>query len=72
MFTNHYSIFWLLFLFKLQNIFNFSGTYIGTTEIIPFVIINKGVARAKVEFNLKDFPVFSMDFKGNSGTNFML
>ncbi|XP_060230649.1 cilia- and flagella-associated protein 47 [Meriones unguiculatus] len=49
------------------NIFNFSGTYIGTTETITFVIKNKGVTRAKVEFNLKDFPLFAMDFKGHTG-----
>ncbi|CAO2623937.1 Cilia and flagella-associated protein 47 [Lemmus lemmus] len=51
----------------LPNVFNFSGTYVGTTEVIPFVIKNKGVTRAKVEFNLKDFPLFAMDFKGNAG-----
>ncbi|KAK7797017.1 hypothetical protein U0070_021119, partial [Myodes glareolus] len=51
----------------LPNVFNFSGTYVGTTEVIPFLIKNKGVTRAKVEFNLKDFPLFAMDFKGNAG-----
>ncbi|GAB1302928.1 Cilia and flagella-associated protein 47 [Apodemus speciosus] len=51
----------------LPNTFNFSGTYVGTTEIIPFIIKNKGVTRAKVEFNLKEFPLFAMDFKGNAG-----
>nr|XP_042125169.1 cilia- and flagella-associated protein 47 isoform X1 [Peromyscus maniculatus bairdii] len=49
------------------NVFNFSGTYVGTTEVIPFVIKNRGVTRAKVEFNLKDFPLFAMDFRGNAG-----
>ncbi|XP_040600110.1 cilia- and flagella-associated protein 47 isoform X2 [Mesocricetus auratus] len=49
------------------NVFNFSGTYVGTTETISFVINNKGVTRAKVEFNLKEFPLFAMDFKGNAG-----
>ncbi|XP_063136439.1 cilia- and flagella-associated protein 47 isoform X2 [Rattus norvegicus] len=49
------------------NTFNFSGTYVGTTDIITFVIRNKGVTRAKVEFNLKEFPLFAMDFKGNAG-----
>ncbi|XP_049985737.1 cilia- and flagella-associated protein 47 isoform X2 [Alexandromys fortis] len=51
----------------LPNVFNFSGTYVGTTGVIPFLIKNKGVTRAKVEFNLKDFPLFAMDFKGNPG-----
>uniref|UniRef100_A0A8C9DPY6 Cilia and flagella associated protein 47 n=1 Tax=Prolemur simus TaxID=1328070 RepID=A0A8C9DPY6_PROSS len=47
--------------------FNFSGTYIGTTHIIPFLIKNKGITRARVEFNLEDFPEFSMDFIDKSG-----
>uniref|UniRef100_A0A8C6RQF7 Cilia and flagella associated protein 47 n=1 Tax=Nannospalax galili TaxID=1026970 RepID=A0A8C6RQF7_NANGA len=51
----------------IPNVFNFSGTYIGTTQIIPFIIKNRGVTHAKVEFNLKDFPLFSMNFKGNPG-----
>ncbi|XP_030107333.1 cilia and flagella-associated protein 47 isoform X1 [Mus musculus] len=51
----------------LPSTFNFSGTYVGTTEIIPFIIKNRGVTRARVEFNLKEFPLFAMDFKGNAG-----
>ncbi|XP_054329037.1 cilia- and flagella-associated protein 47 [Pongo pygmaeus] len=47
-------------------VFNFSGAYIGGTQIIPFVIKNKGITRARVEFNLKDFPDFSMDLKDKS------
>ncbi|XP_017720666.1 PREDICTED: cilia- and flagella-associated protein 47-like, partial [Rhinopithecus bieti] len=48
------------------DVFNFSGAYIGGTQIIPFVIKNKGITRARVEFNLKDFPDFSMDLKDKS------
>ncbi|XP_072869917.1 cilia- and flagella-associated protein 47 [Chlorocebus sabaeus] len=48
------------------NVFNFSGAYIGGTQIVPFVIKNKGMTRARVEFNLKDFPDFSMDLKDKS------
>ncbi|XP_012497537.1 PREDICTED: calponin homology domain-containing protein 2 [Propithecus coquereli] len=50
------------------DVFNFSGTYIGTTQIIPFVIKNKGITRARVEFNLEDFPEFSMDLKDKSAS----
>ncbi|XP_027621501.1 cilia- and flagella-associated protein 47-like [Tupaia chinensis] len=49
------------------NVFNFSGTYVGATEIIPFVIKNKGLTRARVAFNLEKFPNFSMDLKNKSG-----
>uniref|UniRef100_A0A2I3GAR7 Calponin-homology (CH) domain-containing protein n=1 Tax=Nomascus leucogenys TaxID=61853 RepID=A0A2I3GAR7_NOMLE len=48
------------------DVFNFRGAYIGGTQIIPFVIKNKGITRARVEFNLKDFPDFSMDLKDKS------
>ncbi|XP_005415126.2 PREDICTED: uncharacterized protein CXorf22-like, partial [Chinchilla lanigera] len=48
------------------NVFKFSGTYIGATQMIPFVIQNKGATCATVEFNLKDFLEFSMTFKGRS------
>ncbi|XP_060231199.1 cilia and flagella-associated protein 47-like [Meriones unguiculatus] len=51
----------------IPNRFNFNGTFIGSTESIAFVIKNKGVTRAKVEFNLKDFPLFAVDFKGHAG-----
>ncbi|XP_007956994.1 cilia- and flagella-associated protein 47, partial [Orycteropus afer afer] len=46
--------------------FNFSGTYVGTTQIIPFQIINKGVTRARVELDLKKRINFSLDFKDKS------
>ncbi|XP_012663036.2 cilia- and flagella-associated protein 47 [Otolemur garnettii] len=49
------------------DIFQFSGIYVGATHTIPFVITNKGITRARVGFNLEDFPDFSMDFKGKSG-----
>ncbi|XP_058441727.1 cilia- and flagella-associated protein 47 isoform X2 [Marmota monax] len=49
------------------NVFNFSGTYVGATQIIPFVIKNKGITRAIVDFDFKNFLDFSMDFKDKSG-----
>ncbi|KAG8508070.1 Cilia- and flagella-associated protein 47, partial [Galemys pyrenaicus] len=48
------------------DVFNFTGTYVGTTQIIPFLVRNKGLTRARVEFNLEEFPCFSMDFKDKS------
>uniref|UniRef100_A0A8C5K937 Cilia and flagella associated protein 47 n=1 Tax=Jaculus jaculus TaxID=51337 RepID=A0A8C5K937_JACJA len=48
------------------NVFTFSGTYVGTTSVFPFVIKNKGVTRAKVEFNLIDFPFFTIHAKDKS------
>uniref|UniRef100_A0A8C7BQ83 Cilia and flagella associated protein 47 n=1 Tax=Neovison vison TaxID=452646 RepID=A0A8C7BQ83_NEOVI len=49
------------------DVFNFSGTYVGATQIIPFIIKNKGITRARVEFNLQDFEYFSLDFKDKTG-----
>ncbi|XP_008056775.2 cilia- and flagella-associated protein 47, partial [Carlito syrichta] len=49
------------------DVFKFSGTYVDSTQIIPFVIKNKGITRARVQFNLKDFPGFSVDLKDKSG-----
>ncbi|XP_045646419.1 LOW QUALITY PROTEIN: cilia- and flagella-associated protein 47 [Ursus americanus] len=49
------------------DVFNFSGTYVGATQIIPFIIKNKGLTRARVEFNLQDFEYFSLDFKAKTG-----
>ncbi|XP_059013719.1 cilia- and flagella-associated protein 47 [Mustela lutreola] len=49
------------------DVFNFSGTYVGATQIIPFIIKNKGITRARVEFNLQDFEYFSLDFKDRTG-----
>uniref|UniRef100_A0A8C9M843 Calponin-homology (CH) domain-containing protein n=1 Tax=Panthera tigris altaica TaxID=74533 RepID=A0A8C9M843_PANTA len=48
-------------------VFNFSGTYVGATQIIPFIIKNKGITRARVEFNLQDFEYFSLDFQRKLG-----
>ncbi|XP_030161624.1 cilia- and flagella-associated protein 47 [Lynx canadensis] len=48
-------------------VFNFSGTYVGATQIIPFIIKNKGITRARVEFNLQDFECFSLDFQRKLG-----
>ncbi|KAI4554281.1 hypothetical protein MJG53_019580 [Ovis ammon polii x Ovis aries] len=49
------------------NTFNFTGTYVGSTQIMPFLLKNKGITRARVEFNLEDADSFSLDFKGKSG-----
>nr|XP_058147688.1 cilia- and flagella-associated protein 47 [Dasypus novemcinctus] len=49
------------------NVFNFSGTYVGATQVIPFIITNKGITRARVEFDLEDCEDFSMDVKDKSG-----
>nr|KAF6491875.1 cilia and flagella associated protein 47 [Molossus molossus] len=46
--------------------FIFSGTFIGGTEIIPFLVKNKGGARVRVEFNLEGCKYFAMDFKDKS------
>nr|XP_060492229.1 cilia- and flagella-associated protein 47 [Panthera onca] len=48
-------------------VFNFSGTYVGATQIIPFIIKNKGITRARVEFNLQGFEYFSLDFQRKLG-----
>ncbi|XP_023596330.1 cilia- and flagella-associated protein 47 [Trichechus manatus latirostris] len=45
------------------NVFNFYGTYVGSTQIIPFLIKNKGITHARVEFDLEEFEDFAMDFK---------
>ncbi|XP_039112210.1 cilia- and flagella-associated protein 47 [Hyaena hyaena] len=49
------------------DVFNFSGTYVGATQVIPFIVKNKGITRARVQFNLQDFEYFSMDFKQKLG-----
>uniref|UniRef100_A0A8C6DN97 Cilia and flagella associated protein 47 n=1 Tax=Moschus moschiferus TaxID=68415 RepID=A0A8C6DN97_MOSMO len=49
------------------NTFNFTGTYIGSTQIMPFLVKNKGITRTRVEFNLEDADGFSLDFKDKSG-----
>ncbi|XP_040324754.1 cilia- and flagella-associated protein 47 [Herpailurus yagouaroundi] len=48
-------------------VFNFSDTYVGATQIIPFIIKNKGITRARVKFNLQDFECFSLDFQRKLG-----
>ncbi|XP_036083014.1 cilia- and flagella-associated protein 47 isoform X3 [Rousettus aegyptiacus] len=50
----------------IPDVFIFSGTYVGAIQAIPFLIKNKGVTRARVEFNLEDFEYFSMEFKDKS------
>ncbi|KAM4795930.1 cilia- and flagella-associated protein 47 [Rhinophrynus dorsalis] len=46
--------------------FLFPGVYVNSTQVIPFVLQNKGVARSKVEFNLSKYQDFSMRFKEES------
>ncbi|XP_049727859.1 cilia- and flagella-associated protein 47 isoform X2 [Elephas maximus indicus] len=45
------------------NVFHFCGTYVGSTEVIPFVIKNRGITRARVEFDLEEYEDFAMDLK---------
>ncbi|XP_029785500.1 cilia- and flagella-associated protein 47 [Suricata suricatta] len=49
------------------DVFKFSATYVGATQTIPFIIKNKGITRARVQFNLQNFEYFSMDFKQKLG-----
>ncbi|KAM8977297.1 LOW QUALITY PROTEIN: cilia- and flagella-associated protein 47 [Pelodytes ibericus] len=43
--------------------FLFPGVYVNSTQVIPFELQNKGVARAKVEFDLSKYSDFSISFK---------
>ncbi|XP_040859058.1 cilia- and flagella-associated protein 47 [Ochotona curzoniae] len=45
------------------NMFDFNGTYIGSTHIIPFVVKNRGMTPVRVEFNLENIRYFSMNLK---------
>ncbi|XP_020737338.2 cilia- and flagella-associated protein 47 [Odocoileus virginianus] len=49
------------------NRFNFTDIYIGATHIMPFLVKNKSVTRARVEFNLEGADDFSLDFEGKPG-----
>ncbi|XP_028379248.1 cilia- and flagella-associated protein 47 [Phyllostomus discolor] len=49
------------------NVFFFSGTFIGGTQVIPFIVKNKTITRVRVEFNLEGRPRFSMIFKNEAG-----
>ncbi|XP_041438289.1 cilia- and flagella-associated protein 47 isoform X2 [Xenopus laevis] len=46
--------------------FLFPGVYANSTQVIPFVLQNKSVAHAKVEFDLSKYQDFSMTFKDGS------
>ncbi|XP_068124444.1 cilia- and flagella-associated protein 47 [Hyperolius riggenbachi] len=46
--------------------FLFPGVYVNSTQAIPFLILNKGVARSKVEFDLTKHQDFSLTFKEDS------
>lgn len=54
--------------FVFQSSFLFPGVYVNSTQAIPFLLQNKGVARAKVEFDLSQYEDFSLSFKEDSGT----
>ncbi|XP_043927775.1 cilia- and flagella-associated protein 47 [Protopterus annectens] len=47
--------------------FKFHGVYIGSIHEIPFMLENKGVTRARVEFDLSKFTDFGLKFKDNAG-----
>ncbi|XP_028902353.1 cilia- and flagella-associated protein 47 isoform X2 [Ornithorhynchus anatinus] len=44
-------------------LFNFQGVYVGSTQVVPFVIQNEGSTRARVEFDLSKYKDFALDFK---------
>ncbi|XP_077338680.1 cilia- and flagella-associated protein 47 [Lithobates pipiens] len=46
--------------------FLFPGVYVNSTQAIPFLLQNKGAARAKVEFDLSQYEDFSLSFKEDS------
>ncbi|XP_075446373.1 cilia- and flagella-associated protein 47 isoform X3 [Ascaphus truei] len=46
--------------------FLFPGVYVNSTQVIPFALQNKGVTRAKVEFDLSKYQDFSMMLKEES------
>ncbi|CAM4444816.1 unnamed protein product [Lepidochelys kempii] len=46
--------------------FNFHGVYAGSTQGIPFLLQNKGVACARVEFDLSKYKDFTLNFKDQS------
>ncbi|XP_040280927.1 cilia- and flagella-associated protein 47 [Bufo bufo] len=43
--------------------FLFPGVYVNSTQAIPFMLQNKGVARARVEFDLSKYEDFYLTFK---------
>ncbi|XP_060038661.1 cilia- and flagella-associated protein 47 [Erinaceus europaeus] len=50
----------------IPNSYKFNGTYVGTTQAIPFLIKNNGLIPARVEFNLVEFPAFKVEFADKS------
>ncbi|KAM9320035.1 LOW QUALITY PROTEIN: cilia- and flagella-associated protein 47 [Gastrophryne carolinensis] len=46
--------------------FLFPGVYVNSTQAVPFLLQNKGVARAKVEFDLSRYQDFMLTFKEGS------
>ncbi|EMP32673.1 Putative protein CXorf22 [Chelonia mydas] len=50
--------------------FNFHGVYAGSTQGIPFLLQNKGVAHARVEFDLSKYKDFTLNFKDQSAFDY--
>ncbi|XP_056412134.1 cilia- and flagella-associated protein 47 isoform X3 [Hyla sarda] len=48
------------------NSFLFPGVYVNSIQAIPFLLQNKGVARARVEIDLSKYEDFSLSFKDNA------
>ncbi|XP_069495471.1 cilia- and flagella-associated protein 47 [Ambystoma mexicanum] len=49
------------------NSFLFSGVYMNSTQVIPFVLQNKATARARVDFDMAKFEDFALTFADQSG-----
>ncbi|XP_074066731.1 cilia- and flagella-associated protein 47 [Macrotis lagotis] len=45
------------------NLINFQGVYVGSKKVIPFLLNNKGITRARVEFDLSNYKDFTLEFK---------
>ncbi|XP_068919939.1 cilia- and flagella-associated protein 47 [Petaurus breviceps papuanus] len=45
------------------SLINFQGVYVGSTKVIPFLLINRGKTRARVEFDLSNYKDFTLEFK---------
>ncbi|XP_051846552.1 cilia- and flagella-associated protein 47 [Antechinus flavipes] len=45
------------------SLLNFHGVYVGSTKVITFLLNNKSITRARVEFDLSNYQEFTLDFK---------
>ncbi|KAJ1117902.1 hypothetical protein NDU88_006098 [Pleurodeles waltl] len=50
--------------------FLFPGVYVNSTQIIPFLLQNKTVARARVDFDMTKYQDFALTFADKSGVLF--